>query len=115
MVAREPSHSQWLASDRNRGEALAWCMYLHHAARERRHDPPDKADAERAPGRRERDGRGPREVSMNRTLWSKRARQAGLAALGGALFWGLATLNAALVAVSSAVIAARGLLRARAA
>ncbi len=44
--------------------------------------------------------------------WADRARQAGLAALGGALFWGLATMNAALVVVSSVAIATRGLLKA---
>jgi|GEM_PF-4505344 len=50
---------------------------------------------------------------MRTNHWAEGARQAGLAALGGALFWGLATMNAALVAVSSAAIATRGLLRTR--
>lgn len=47
--------------------------------------------------------------------WSARVKQVGLAAVGGGLFWGLAVVNAALVAVSGAAIAARGLLGGRAA
>lgn len=50
---------------------------------------------------------------MSRNLWARRAGEAGLAALGGALFWGLATLNAVLVVLSSAALAARGVSKSR--